>query len=378
MSKGRGDLSNIEVNTSIVDRSKSIEIVKTILDHFNSGRRSALLAMATGTGKTRVAMAIINELVKSRWVQNVLFVVDRISLGRLAFYSGFQKFFSSTPSCLMNEQEVNKDKRFYVSTVQTLMGKQKDGERMFQKFSPGFFDLIIFDEAHRSYYDKQNLVMKYFDALKIGLTATPSKSEDRNTYDLFECERGKPTVEYTYDEAVKDGVLVPYDAQIIDTKVLKLGIKGMELDKELKTELIRQDEDPDHFQVPGKKFARYFTDKRTNELIIEEFMNRCYNTEDGKPCKTIFFCVNVDHAKALKKRFDELYPNLANETVVIVSEFDRYMDAVDVSAAGSNSLDEIGGQNYVTGTNDGDTSIIITVIGAAITGTIKAVVTYTN
>ncbi|MBI2971765.1 MAG: DEAD/DEAH box helicase family protein [Candidatus Aenigmarchaeota archaeon] len=329
LSKNRADLSNIEVNTEIVDRSKSIEIIKQILNNFSSGNRSALISMATGTGKTRVAMGIIHALLKARYVQNVLFVVDRISLGRLAFYNGFQKYFSSTPSCLMNEQAFSKDKRFYVSTVQTLMAKQRNGERLFQSFSPGFFDLIIYDEAHRSYYDKQNLVMKYFDVLKIGLTATPSKSEGRDTYDLFGCERGKPTVEYTYDEAVKDGVLVPYDAQIIETKVLKLGISGMDLDKELRTELIKQDEDPEVFKVPGKRFARYFTDKRTNELIVSEFMNRCHKTEDEKPCKTIFFCVNVEHAKALKKRFDEMYPNLCNETEVIVSEFDRYMDAVE-------------------------------------------------
>ena len=103
----------------------------------------------------------------------------------------------------------------------------------------------------------------------------------------------------------------------------------MELDKSLKTELIRQDQDPEHFEVPGKKFAKYFTDRRTNELIIREFMNRCYKTEDGKPCKTIFFCVNVEHAEALKRTFDLLYPNLCNETEVIVSKYDRYMDAVD-------------------------------------------------
>lgn len=83
--KNKSDLSKVEVNTLIVNRSKSIQVVKQALDHFNSGNRSALIAMATGTGKTRVAMAIIHALLKSRWVQNVLFVVDRISLGRLAY-----------------------------------------------------------------------------------------------------------------------------------------------------------------------------------------------------------------------------------------------------------------------------------------------------
>ena len=328
LSRNKIDLRTIEINEKIVDRSKSIQIVKEVLEHFQAGNRSALINMATGTGKTRVSMAIIEAMIKARFVQNVLFVVDRISLGRQAYGSGFQKFLSSEPSCLLNEHEFTKDKRLYVSTVQTLMAKQ-GGEHIFQKFSPGFFDLIIYDEAHRSYYDKQNLVMKYFDALKIGLTATPSKREDKNTYDLFECGRGKPTVEYTYQEAVNDKVLVLYDAQIIETKVMALGIKGMELNKDLKTQLIKQEEDPEHFQVPGTKFAKYFTDEKTNELIVTEFMNRCYTTEDGKPCKTIFFCINVKHAEALEKAFNKLYPNLADDVKVIVSKYDRYMDEVD-------------------------------------------------
>ncbi|MBS3077007.1 DEAD/DEAH box helicase family protein, partial [Candidatus Pacearchaeota archaeon] len=293
------DISQIEINPNIVDRSRGIQIVKQILDHFNSGKRNALINMATGTGKTRVSMAIIDSLVnKAKSVTNVLFVVDRIALGNNAFYKGFQKFFRDTPQGLLNLE--------------------------------GFFDLIIYDEAHRSYYDKQNLVMNYFDSLKIGLTATPSKNEDRNTYDLFECERGKPTVEYTYDEAIKDGVLVPYDAQIIETKVTKFGIKGADLSPELKTMLIKQDADPDSFEMPGARLFKNFIDKKTNELIVTEFMNRCYRDEAGRPCKTIFFCVNVKHAQALKKVFDELYPKFSSEDVdVIVSSYDRYMDAVD-------------------------------------------------
>ena len=329
LSLNKRNLSELEVNTKIVDRSKSVEIAKRVLDHFQSGKRSALINMATGTGKTRVAMALIDALVRGNYVRNVLFIVDRIALGKQAYGVGFQKFFASTPSCLLNEQEFTKNKRFYVSTVQTLMAKRKEGGFYFQDFGSGFFDLIIYDEAHRSYYDRQNLVMKYFDSLKIGLTATPSKTEDKNTYDLFECARGEPTVGYGYNDAVTDGVLVPYDALIIETKVLQLGIKGMELDKDLKTALIKQDEDPDHFEVPGARFAKYFTDEKTNELIVTEFMNRCHKSEEGKPCKSIFFCANVKHAEALYKAFKNLYPNLSsNDVAVIVSKYTRYMDEV--------------------------------------------------
>lgn len=328
LAKERQNLSKIEVNKKIVDRSKNVEIVKQVLDHLEKGNRKVLINMATGTGKTRVAMAIIEALIRARYIQNVLFIVDRLPLGKQAS-DAFESFLRGEPKTVLYEShDFDMDKRMYVSTVQTLMGKNTETGHKFQKFSPGFFDLIVFDEAHRSYYDRQGLVSQYFDAIKIGLTATPSKSEAKDTYDLFDCERGKPTVKYDYDEAVRDGVLVRYDASIIETKVLGLGIKGMELDNELKTALIKQDEDPDRFQVPGTRFAKYFTDTKTNELIVTEFMNRCYKTEDDKPCKTIFFCVNVKHAEEIKKLFGKLYPNLADDVEVITSDKARYMDEV--------------------------------------------------
>jgi len=330
LQKSRKDLSNVEVSREIVNRAKSVEVSRTILEYLNEGHRNALINMATGTGKTRVSMAIIKSLMSTGFVRNVLFVVDRIALGNQA-YASFGEFLGGYPKTLLNEDKgFDKNKNIYVSTVQTLMAKDSEVSRKFQKFSPGFFDLIVFDEAHRSYYDKQNLIFKYFDAIKIGLTATPSKSENRDTFELFGCERGKPTASYTYDEAVNDEVLVPYDAQIISTDVLELGIEGMKLDKELKTELIKQDEDPEQFQVPGKRFAKYFTDDKTNELVVREFLNRCYRDESGKPCKTIFFCVNVEHAKALEKVFRKVSPKLSSTDVsVIVSSRDYYSAEVE-------------------------------------------------
>ena len=329
LAKERQKLSNIEISSKIVDRSKNVQIVKQMLDHLEKGNRKALINMATGTGKTRVAMAIIEALIRARYIQNVLFVVDRLALGKQAS-DAFESFLRGEPKTRLYEShDFDMDKRMYVSTVQTLMSKDKETAFTFQKFSPGFFDLIIFDEAHRSYYDRRGLVSQYFDAIKIGLTATPSKTEVKDTYDLFDCERGRPTVKYDYDEAVRDGVLVPYDANVVETKILGLGIKGMELDNELKTALIKQGEDPDHFQVPGTRFAKYFTDAKTNELIVTEFMNRCYTTEDDKPCKTIFFCVNVKHAEEIKKIFGKFYPNLADEIEVITSDKARYMDEVN-------------------------------------------------
>ncbi|MFA5953339.1 MAG: DEAD/DEAH box helicase family protein [Candidatus Pacearchaeota archaeon] len=326
--KKRKDPVNVKVSSTILNRKTCVEAVKIVLEHFSKGHREALINMATGTGKTRVAMALIDCLIKSEYAQKVLFVVDRISLGNQAKEKGFKKFFPETPVCELNEEGYSSSARFYVSTIQTLMSPQKPRGKFYEKFGPGAFDLIIFDEAHRSYYDKNNDIFKYFDALKVGLTATPSSEETRNTFDLFNCNNEKPTFKYDYDSAVRDKILAPYVAEIIETSVLSLGIEGKKLNKELQQALKQQEEDPEKFQTPGSKFERFFTDEKTNELIIREFVDRCYKSDDNRPCKSIFFCASIKHAESLEKLFQRLYPSLAKDVKVITSDKSRYMDEV--------------------------------------------------
>ncbi len=328
LSEREKDPTKLKINSKIVDRDRSIEAVKIILEHFEKGNRAALINMATGTGKTRVAMAILDTLMKANYVRNVLFIVDRISLSNQAKEMGFKEFFPGEPVCELNTEGYSGSSRLYVSTVQTLMSNKKPRGKFYEKFGVGEFDLIIYDEAHRSYYDKQNDVLKYFDALKIGLTATPSKKEGKDTFELFGCEQGNPTYKYDYDSAVKEGVLAPYSAEVIETKILSLGIEGKKLSKNLKFELEKQEERPNEFQTPGARFEKLFTDVKTNELIVREFMDRCYKTDDKIPCKTIFFCASVKHADSLKDVFSRLYPNLSKEVRVITSDRSRYMDEV--------------------------------------------------
>lgn len=322
------DPTKIKIYGKIIDRQRSIEITKQVLEHFHKGNRSALINMATGTGKTRVAMAIISTLIRSNIVGNVLFVVDRISLSDQA-KEAFKEFIPGEPVCELNVDGFSDSSRIYVSTVQTLIQNKSHKDRpMYERFGTGYFDLIVFDESHRSYYDKNNILFDYFDAIRIGLTATPVDDESRSTYNLFGLESGKPTVKYDYGEAVREGVLVPYSADIIETKVLKLGIRGKKLTKDLKQALMEQEEDPEILELPGTKFEKVFTDKRTNELIINEFMDRCYKSGEGLPCKSIFFCASVKHAESLKDVFDYLYPKLAKTARVITSDKTRYMDEV--------------------------------------------------
>ncbi len=311
--------TQLKINPKIVDRTKNVFVVKKLAEHFAQGHKLALVQMATGTGKTRVAMAAIDILVNANYVRNVLFISDRIALKNQALSDGFKKFFSEPVADLT--AEMKKTSRFYVSTVQTLMS-------LYEQFGPAFFDLIVFDEAHRSLYDKNHLLFKYFDCLKIGLTATPSDQESRNTYELFECQTGTPTVEYSYDEAVRDKILVPYKGEIIETKVLSLGIKGEELSAELRDELMKQEVNPDAVDFSGAEFDHIFMDDKTNELVIQRFMERCYKSDEGKPAKSIFFCASQRHAKHVKKIFDRLVPALSSDVQVITSEMDRAEDEV--------------------------------------------------
>jgi len=135
-------------------------------------------------------------------------------------------------------------------------------------------------------------------------------------------------VEYSYDEAVRDKVLVPYNAEIIDTKVLSLGIKAGDLTSSLKDQIRRQEENPDYVEYTGAQFDKVFMDDKTNELIIREFMSLCYKSDEGKPCKTIFFCASRRHAQHMKDIFGKLFPNLSSDVQVITSNMDRAEDEV--------------------------------------------------
>ncbi len=320
----RIDPTKIKIDR-IVNRSRSIIIVKQIMEHIKHGNRSALISMATGTGKTRVAMSVIDCLIEANIIRNVLFIADRIALANQAKSAGFMEFFSE-PVVDLRKNPESFPNGLYVTTLQTLRSGKK--RKYYERFSPGFFDLIIYDEAHRSIYDPNREVHRYFDSLKIGLTATPSRIENKNTFELFNCDGEKATVEYTYDEAIRDGILVPYKAEAIDTHVLSLGIEGAKLSKELKTQLIRQELDPRYLLLPGATFAKVFMDDKTNELVVREFLNRCYKSDEGKPAKTIFFCTNIKHAKHLKRIFNRLFPSLSKDVQIIVSEIYRYTDEI--------------------------------------------------
>ncbi|MCJ7586052.1 MAG: DEAD/DEAH box helicase family protein, partial [Anaerolineales bacterium] len=166
-------LGEIEINNTIVDRAYQHEAIRRVSEEFEKGKRKALLVMATGTGKTRAIMGLIDVFMRADQAKRILFVADRDELVKQAKSDGFEQFLPDEPCTRLYSWDVDTTKRLYAVTLQTL-------SNIFEQFSPAFFDLIIFDEVHRSIFNRYSEILQYFDGRMIGLTATPASYIDRD------------------------------------------------------------------------------------------------------------------------------------------------------------------------------------------------------
>lgn len=297
-------LTQAAINTKIVDRTYQHEALRRVSEAFEQGRRKALLVMATGTGKTRVAMALIDLFLRTDQARRILFVADRDALTQQALEDGFLTHIPHEPCVRIHSQTVGdmKGKRLFAVTLQTL-------NQCFRAFTPGFFDLIIFDEVHRSIFNKWNEPLHYFDARMVGLTATPADFIDRNTFLTFDCADNRPTFLYGYKEAISDGYLVDYTLYAAQTKFQRRGIFGADLSDEERYALIEQGLDPDEINYTGSQLEREVTNRDTLRRQWVEIWERCAKDESGNlPGKTILFALSQEHALRLKSVFTELYP----------------------------------------------------------------------
>lgn len=302
LKQNRKDLSGIPVNNTITDRSYQHEAIRRVSEAFASGKRKALIVMATGTGKTRTSMSIIDVFLRANQARNILFVADRDELVNQAKTDGFETFLPHEPCTRIYSNDIQQTNRLYASTLQTL-------NNCFQKFTPGFFDLIIFDEVHRSIFNKYNEVIQYFDARMIGLTATPAQYIDRDTFLTFDCADGKPTFLYTYQQAIDEGYLVDYTLYAARTKFQNFGIHGLELTEEQRNSLIEQGIDPDDIDFSGTQLEKEVSNRDTLRKQWEELMDVCIKDQSGQlPGKTIIFAITQEHALRLQEVFDEMYP----------------------------------------------------------------------
>ena len=321
LKQNRKPVSGILIKDSIVNRSYQVEAIRRISEAVEHKKRKALLVMATGTGKTRTTMALIDVFIRANAAQKILFLADRDSLVEQALTLGFKDHLPHESRTRIRTYDINKNVRIYVSTIQTL-------ELCYNKFNPADFDLIVADECHRSIYNKFTDVLSYFDAVQIGLTATPANFIDRDTFRFFDCDGVTPTFLYDYDTAVKEGYLADYNVYAAQTKFQRKGIKYLELSEEDKESLIERGIDPEDINFEGTDLEKKVTNNDTLRRQWEEFMEVCLKDSAGQlPGKSIIFAITHNHAMRLKENFDSMFPEYEGKLVqVIDSKMERNKD----------------------------------------------------
>jgi type I restriction enzyme R subunit len=312
--ESRKALAGLTIDGVIVERHYQHRAIRRIAETFERDKqRKALVVMATGAGKTRTVIALADLLMRGNWAKRILFLADRVALVNQAVNAFKAHLPDGSPVNLVTEK--HGEGRVYVSTYPTMMGlinEAQDGKR---RFGIGHFDLIIVDEAHRSIYQKYRAIFSYFDALLVGLTATPKDEIDRNTYSLFDLESGVPTDAYGLDDAIAEGYLVPPKAVSVPLKFQRQGIRYDQLtpDEQLQWEELDWDEEgstPD--EVNAEAVNKWLFNSDTVDKVLETLMKQGHKVAGGDRLgKTIVFAKNNDHAEFIAQRFNLSYPHYA-------------------------------------------------------------------
>ncbi len=322
---------SLQVNSSIVERYYQVEAIRRVVEGFEQSHRKALVVMATGAGKTRTIIALCELLQRANWIKRVLFLADRRALVKQAV-NAFKKFLpDSSPVNLLSEKELT-GSRVYVSTYPTMMGLIDETEDNARRFTPGHFDLIVIDEAHRSVYQKYRAIFDYFDSLLVGLTATPRDEIDRNTYSLFELEDGNPTSAYELSQAINDEFLVEPRSITVPVLFPTTGITYDDLSDQDKNEwdMIEWTEDGSvPARVEPSAVHSWFFNADTVDKVLETLMEKGQKVAGGDRLgKTIIFARNHDHAVFIQERFDIHYPKLKGVFARVIDNRERYADSL--------------------------------------------------
>lgn len=323
-SRGRTAITDTKVKDYITDREYQKRAIHNICDHYNKMHRRGLLVMATGSGKTRVSISLCDVLIRNKWVKNILFLADRNALVEQA-YVNFEKLLPDYSKTRLDQPKPDLNARFVFSTYQTMI-RYIDSDK--KNFSVGRFDLIIIDEAHRSVFGKYTAILDYFDALMVGLTATPREDVDRSTYELFELD-GEPNFAYELAEAVDDKYLVNFVVMNRTSKHLSEGIKYKELTVEQKEQFediwkyeAARSEDgttPTPRDIRSSEIIDYIYNEKTIDLVLEDLMKTGLTVNGGDTIgKTIIFAHKHEHAVKIVERFQKQYPEYGSDFCVLI------------------------------------------------------------
>ncbi len=322
--RNRKPLTQELINTSIAGRDYQIRAIRAVLEGIEQKKRDFLLVMATGTGKTRTCIAMVDALMRAGHAEKILFLVDRIALREQAL-AAFKEHLPNEPRWPnVGEKLIAKDRRIYVATYPTMLNIIRDET---QHLSPHYFDFIVIDESHRSIYNTYGEILNYFKTTTLGLTATPTDIIDHNTFKIFHCEDGLPTFAYTFEEAVNNvpPFLSSFQVMKIQTKFQMEGISKRTISLEDQKSLLLEGKEIEEINFEGSQLEKQVINKGTNTLIVKEFMEESIKDSDGVlPGKTIFFCSSKAHARRIEEIFDKLYPQYKGELAkVLVSDDPR-------------------------------------------------------
>ena len=329
----RHDITDFSVKDHITDRHYQKMAIKAVCEHFNGKHRRGLLVMSTGTGKTRVSISLVDVLTRNGWVKNVLFLADRIPLVSQAHKNFVKLLPHMTTSVLSEDKDPDTTARITFSTYQTMINYIDTDEKA---FTVGRFDLIIIDEAHRSIFGKYSAIFNYFDALLVGLTATPRDEVDRSTYDTFEMEQGVPNYAYELEDAVADGYLVNYRGFKRGSLILQEGIKYNDLSEEEQEQLEKVweyekakqaiDIEDYHRDIQSNELFKYIFNQDTIDHVLQDLMENGLKVQSGERIgKSIIFAYNHRHAEMIVERFYALYPEYAAESSEFCALIDNYV-----------------------------------------------------
>lgn len=320
----RQDISDPVIDENITNRDYQKNAIRAVCNAFSGNRRRSLIVMATGTGKTRVSISTVDVLMKANWVKNVLFLADRTSLVKQA-HKNFNKLLPNVTTSVYSGGSMNRDEnaRVIFSTYQTMIGLINDEKK---QFGIGRFDLIIIDEAHRSIFKKYGALFHYFDALMLGLTATPRSEENKSTYEVFKLKNNEPDMAYELEEAIADHYLVGFTILDRTTEAMKRGIKYDDLTEEQKEQFEEEftpdgEETPDYTgaEIDGSKIGRCVINLGTIDAMLGDLMKNGLKVDGGdKLGKTIIFASSHLEAVKIVERFNHLYHELGGDFCVLI------------------------------------------------------------
>jgi type I restriction enzyme, R subunit len=324
-------LASTTVDARIVERHYQLRAIRRIGETFEKDRqRKALVVMATGAGKTRTVIALVDQLMRANWAKRILFLADRVALVNQA--ANAFKLHLPDAAAVNLVTDKTTEARVYVSTYPTMMGLINETDDGLRRFGVGHFDLIIVDEAHRSIYQKYRAIFAYFDALLVGLTATPKDEIDRNTYGLFNLENGVPTDAYGLEDAITEGYLVPPRAVSVPLRFQREGIRYEDLSEQEREQWEETDWDVDGqmpTEVGAEAVNKWLFNIDTVDKALELLMRQGHKVASGDRLgKTIVFAKNNAHANFIADRFNANYPHYSGHFARVITYQTEYAQSL--------------------------------------------------